>query len=152
MIIPGIQLGEVRINDALDNYPNSSFIKNLSLNQKLVNWGNYTIRTNENNKINWICSTVDVVGDYKTKIKIGANFKNIIDDFVLLYDDFDSLFHIKEVNGLCFTFSELPISSSNLKSNIISKLMVYDVKMDENNYLLGLDEISTENLTDYLSN
>ena len=92
------------------------------------------------------------VNGKETKFKANKiiGFKEITSDFIILYDEFEFLFRIKDIKGFCFTFNNFSLSSDTFKSSKISKLIVYDIKMDEFNDLLGFDQISTDNINNFM--
>lgn len=150
MIIPGSKLGLIDIGSKLHDYPDAEFIENLSLNQKLYRIKGYYFRVDESNKI-ILVSTKDKSEEGCFEIiKIGSKFSDVVERFVLLYDDFEFVFHIENIDGLYFTFDFCPVSEPDFLSKEISLLCVYDKELDANNNLLGFERITKENLKGFI--
>lgn len=153
MIKAGIQLGLVKLFDNIRNYHNPIFLKNLSLNQSLYKWEDYFFRIDEDNLINWISIKIPNKYDlsYEGIIKIGIDFMTVIKFYDLEYDGEELIFKIVGVNGLSFSFDNCSIEQPGFKQKKITSIIVYDICMDKNNHLLGLDKITLDNLKEYLN-
>ncbi|PBQ30219.1 hypothetical protein CNR22_24330 [Sphingobacteriaceae bacterium] len=148
MIVPGSQLGDIRIGNHLSDYPNAVFIKDLSLNQKQYKLNELFFRIDGDSVV--VLISLDVASDesYSEIIKIGSTFEEVIRQFTLYYDDVDLIFHVENIKGLYFTFNHLPISELSMK-NVITMICVYNEEMDKNNDQLGLERISLQNFTKF---
>ena len=151
MIIPGKSVGKIKIGDNIDMFPGAVKESVLSLNQTLFKYNNdIKIRTNADDDINWISTkNIDLKSSYEF-INIGNSFKEIINEYDLLYDDFEGLFKIENTKGMCFSFGTENLSEV-IKSNLkIQLILVYSVKMDNDEHLWFDTKVNKNNLKDFI--
>lgn len=147
MIVPGEQLGKIKIGDDLKIYPDACFVRALSLGQNTYQWDKYKIRFDENNKVNLISTQSVLDNSYLQILNIDVKFEIISKAFQLLYDEDEFTFTIKDIKGLCFSL-DFPLQTKGLFQKTVTDITVYDIKMDEHNDFF-LEEVTEDWLEDY---
>ncbi|MBK6986361.1 MAG: hypothetical protein IPH32_17230 [Bacteroidetes bacterium] len=143
-IIPGHSIGDFKIGDNFfDHRFFNKFIKN-SDNKYKCDF--ITIRVDKQGIIDLVAT---YSGAYKN-ITTDKTFRQIINEgAVLLYDEFDQVFYLKEPEGLCIGKSYDNISFNDLLDSKIEYLNIFDLNSNKEfrkTLQKDFEEISIDNL------
>lgn len=131
MITPGKSVNNIKIGDDIDQYPDAKIESKLSLNQTLYKLSNgIMIRTNSNQKLNWILVSDTNLDLSFEMIKIGLTFGELIEAFSLLYDEDESHFKIDGIDGLIFSFGPYSLNSIVKHNRKIDQIIICDISME----------------------
>jgi hypothetical protein len=143
-IIPGHSIGDFKIGD-------NFFIHNSFENFKESKDGTFksgfiTIRIDEQGIINLIATDNGSYGNISTD----KTFREIINEgAILLYDEFDQVFYLKNPEGLCIGKAYQNLNFEELLNSKIEYLNIYDINADKEFFIAlknSFTEISKDNL------